>query len=328
MEWPWRNNFYEKFKSRFKHIQTIVSSTKTYIIPSFFGFKFLITNIAILYLAMSTGNNLIYLYVFLIASTACVSMWTTNFNVQRVKITTTTPKSHFADEMGECKVILENPSEKILRQITVHLDPQFKSNIVELFPKQTTELLIKMSMLPRGVHKLTRLTISSFFPFGLFYSWKLFNNSTEYYVYPARKGNPQLPWSQQEENKGDSQSNTAKFSSTTQGEKEFWGHRRYFKDDNPRQIDWKAYARTQRLLIKEHRAAQSLNVDLDIQLTKNLRNEEDQLSQLALWIDQCEQQGLNYSLKLGKIQIPQARGPKHYTNCLNHLATYKSGGLV
>ena len=47
---------------------------------------------------------------------------------------------------------------------------------------------------------------------------------------------------------------------------------------------------------------------------------EQQLSRLCAWVLQAEQQGLDYGLRLGALEIKPAHGEAHKRRCLQALA--------
>lgn len=318
MEWLWPNNLFEKLKFLFKGNFKLKTHDKTYILPTLVGLVFAILLLCLLYLSLATNNNLIYLYTFFLIGISIASMWSTNSNVNRVNISSVKVDGHFADEIGYAEVILKNSSLKPIFNLDVYFSKDQKSNLAKLSASEETKIKIPLTLKQRGLHKIPKLTLASDFPFGFLRSWKVHKSEQDYFVFPERKGVHQFPQTHADDNS--SLATNKKTHLSNQSEMEYWGHRKYRNNDSPRQIDWKAYARTRKLLVKDYQKLSSKEVQLNWNQTKGLSSFEDRLNQLALWIDMCETQGISYSLELGFFQFPLDKGPQHYLHCLKKLA--------
>ena len=131
-------------------------------------------------------------------------------------------------------------------------------------------------------------------------------------VYPRPDAAPlPLPYSDAE---------TGDAVSTGAGSDDFTGLRPYQASDSPRQIAWKASARSELLLTKlfAGRAASELWFDWE-QLPAGLHTEA-RLSRLARWVLLAEERGLRYGLKLPGVTVPLGEGFPHRERCLKELA--------
>ncbi len=168
----------------------------------------------------------------------------------------------------------------------------------------------------RGRYFINRLELSSHFPLGLFYTWKLLEIEKEFWVYPALLGKLPLPLAQVTEEGKD----LILASSATQGD-EFRGHRDYRFGDSARHIDWKAFARGRPMLIKEINEGGKIEIALDWRmLSKFELTDEERVSQLALWVTEAFSRSIPFQLLLpGQLPL-QCRSESQLHLCLQSLA--------
>lgn len=289
---------------------------KTYIIPVKLGFIYGTLCLILLYTSFATGNNLMYLYTFFLTGIGIASLWLTHANIKDIDIESITIEDVFADQSPQAWVELKNSSTKDRHHIYVYQNSNVRTETEDL-PKQVSKTVrISFSTYPRGRHKAPKIFISTSFPFMLLKAWKAQKPQQEFFVYPHRRGRTELPVSAgQQENRNKTSANYERDS-----ESEFHGHRKFTSSDSARQIDWKAYARTDRLLVKDHQGQQLREIKISWAQTTFLNNFEDRLSQMALWVDIAETKGLFYSFEIGPLNLKAARGRAHHVQCLRYLA--------
>lgn len=105
------------------------------------------------------------------------------------------------------------------------------------------------------------------------------------------------------------------------GSDDFVGHRGYHPGDQPRHIDWKAYAKDKGLLIKQFGGDRVDLLWLDFSQLEQ-QDTEMRLSILCGTILSLSEQALQYGLRLPTREIAPGSGPTHAAECLGALALY------
>ncbi len=284
--------------------------------PTGFGFLFGLVNFVLLMMAIGYANNLIYAFVFLLIAMAVSAMWLTNKNIERVQIEKINVPDLFANEANEMAVLVlkkkPSPSADLVFSFKYPLElsspPQQMEGAQSIFN-------VEWRPLSRGVHRLPRLTLKSFYPVGLLQAWRTFEIFEDVVVFPERKGIIHFP---QEVAEG--------------AQKEEWGlflnHRSFQSTDSLRRIDWRASTKHQTLLVKNFEVSENKVLNFDWHHTKHLANFEDRISQLCLWIDLAQKNGLSYSLKIASFHTPARADRDHFIQCLTKLSALSEKDLL
>lgn len=299
----------------YKKVRQFLSKkrTRTYIVPSAFGFAFGAMALILFFLAVGYANNLIYIFVFFLISVALTSVLITNKNVDGLEAENILSENNFADERGSFAVPIKNFFSTPAWEVSVFFEKtEERTTVTSISPGEEESILIYWTPAERGVVKLPRLILQSTFPFGLLRAWKVFKKPREVLIYPARKGEPQFP---QKSFGSDELKNSGLFRD----------HREYQSSDSMMRIDWRASARRQELLVKNFEEMEKPSLQFSWEQTSHLADFELRLSQLCLWIDEAEKQGHQYSLQLGTEKTARERGPSHWKTCLEILALARPG---
>lgn len=264
-----------------------------------------------LVMAITSQNNLIYLFVFSEISVALASMFFTNFNVEKFSITGVEVGTCFAGEDNWVQISMATANEKPSYQMALRWSNS-KDSIWILPSTYQTQINWKPNR--RGRQRLPRLTLESSFPFGLLRAWKIEKPEQEILVYPMRKGQSTFPA-------------TSRGEQSVQQHGLFYDLRPFQRGDWPRRIDWRASQRSQQLLIRRFEEEAAIQMDFHWSQVSHLTNFEDKLSQLALWVDRAERDGALYSLEIGSWRSGRAHGPEHWNHCMEHLALLEERSL-
>ena len=111
------------------------------------------------------------------------------------------------------------------------------------------------------------------------------------------------------------------------GEEDFAGLRRYNDGDSPRNVAWKAYARTGELLSKRFAGSDTSSQWLDFNELET-SDVEERLSILARWVVDAERSHRDYGLRLAGHEFPPANGDAQRHRCLEALALFEGTGHV
>jgi uncharacterized protein (DUF58 family) len=105
------------------------------------------------------------------------------------------------------------------------------------------------------------------------------------------------------------------------GEEDFAGLRRFVIGDSPRQVAWKAFARSGQLLSKRFAGADTSSQWFDFEDLDDA-DVERRLSVLTRWIVEADRAREDYGLRLPGTRIAPTHGDAHRTRCLEALARY------
>lgn len=273
-------------------------------------------------MAIGYGNNILYFFVFLLASMGMTGAWLTNKNVESTLITKIEADFLFANEKNSLQVHLQN---------NYHRSPLWDIELpAEIIPNKlplsvVSEIQVAKNVsiqwvpASRGRTQIPRITIASRFPYKMLRAWKYYRQDDEVVVYPERKG------SQGFKNLLGSQGQDE---SETKPEKEglFRDYREFQRTDSPSRIDWKRSLKHQKHLVKNFETSSDRKILIDWDMTSGPF--EDRLSQLALWVDLCYKKNEIFSLKLLEWQTDYSGGITHYKNCLDKLALISPNELA
>jgi uncharacterized protein (DUF58 family) len=163
---------------------------------------------------------------------------------------------------------------------------------------------------------MTRITLSTRFPLGLWRAWAHYTPDLAALVYPRPATNAVPPPLSQ----GDGREQHPQ---RVRGSDDFAGLRAYVPGDAVRHIAWRAMARNPegRVMTKLFDGGASgeswLRLDAALAETGEL---ESALSLMARWVLDAEADGVRYALELPRRSLAPGRGPAHRAACLEALA--------
>lgn len=324
-------NLLKQWRYRLNHLQ----EQRTYILPTKLGLYFSVLCFLLLGVAFIYNNNVAYFSCFALVSLGITSLFQTNYNMDRITITPLQFAENHAEHPTSMKFLITNQTNQASHHLEFHIDTKnikknstantvdvakTKIEIPYLSPKETVEIEFMITFNERGYQSPPSITAMTFFPFGLFKSWKIKRPTEIVLVYPAKKGALVLPsigalgTGQQVETFTHQQSGL-----------DFYGHRPYQSNDSYRHIDWKAYARAKKLNVKLFDSeAQGIQL-ISWRQTHHLKDLETRVSQLAQWVDQCHKQRKDFILEMPDWQSPIGHSRSHLTDCYEYLALFRKG---
>ncbi len=170
---------------------------------------------------------------------------------------------------------------------------------------------------PKGLSgEALRIVVRSVYPLGLFTAEAELRTSWIRRVHPKPAGD--LPPPAPDFNLQGDAAVVAMTTARTSGGDDFAGLREWRAGDSPRHIDWRAAARGGPLMAKTWSSSLKGVVALDwntLALAPAVR-----ASQFARWMEQCENEGHPYELRLPQATIRAGLGPAHMRRCLDALA--------
>ncbi len=285
----------------------LLNQKKLYVLPTGFGWFTAVVLFVCVLGGLNYNNNLALGFAFLFCALAFLSVHVAHRNLIRLEFTHVLAQPAFAG--GEVSVAVGiNPSDARARTC---LSGEFElGTALEFELPAASTLQFALPAEKRGWQELPPLTISTQWPFGLFVVWAHVWPQAQALIYPMLESNPpDLPIA----------ASQTMGKSAQIGDEDLRNIRSYRPGDAPRQIAWRASARSDDLRTRELETPASSDIVLDYQQIAGLAHEA-RLSRLAAWCVRAAQEKGNFELRLPNLQIQQGQGPAHLVACLKQLA--------
>lgn len=302
-------------------------SQKTYIVPTGFGFAFGLIALVLLVMAIGYGNNLLYFFVFLLISMALSGMWLTNKNIESFEVSEVLTTNIFANEINHLELKLKNKdAQSAVWDVQISIADKAIKNKIHTVDEIRTDEVSKSSFVDwrpqfRGQFQRPRILIQSEFPFRMLRAWKYYGQPEQIIIFPERKGQTNIPVN--EGRKLDEQQ-----MAQLENQGLFRDYREFQKSDSPQRIDWKRSLKHQKHFVKNFEVSGEEKVLIDWEMTSFLTNFEDRVSQMALWVDNCQKKNNDYSLRIAHLQTEYLSHQQHYKDCMTTLALLKPEDIL
>ncbi len=191
--------------------------------------------------------------------------------------------------------------------------------VPELAAGGDIDVAVPVAPLPRGVHPLPALRVSTRFPLGLFRAWAVWRPTGELLVAPQPEA-AAPPWPRGADAAG-ADNASAGSPAMTHAADDFEGLRPWRPGDSMRQIAWRKSAQTDNPVSRdaprthENRAPAWLDWD-----GAGPGPAHSRLRRLAAWVDAADRAGLRYGLRVPGHLVEPGRGPVQRRRCLEALA--------
>jgi len=274
--------------------------------------------------AFSTGNNLLYLIFSLLLAMLVVSAVAARLNLTRLDLDLNPPKHLFAGEPVTLELLFTNRKRLLPAfSLTVVLkEPDAGGVWRELAfvpvvpPRAQVRVRLTHTFMQRGVYELQNLLVVTRFPFGLVERSYALDSSGELVVYPhvpaLRQFERNLPFA------------LGQLESLRKGSgSDLYAIRQYQPADHRHAIDWKATAKTARLMVREFTREDDWRVTVifDIQATVAEREKfERAISLTASLLEHFITEGAEVRLLLGEQDSGYGSNRAHWYALLRELA--------
>jgi len=289
-----------------------LSQRSIFILPSKIGFMFALLLILLMVTAINYQNSLIFALAFWLFSVALSAMIFSFRNLSGLVIKTSHPAFGFVGEHIEIPIRLKSNKRQHQGLEIAWLKEDLRE--VAIMANKEKEITIPFQLQKRGHLETPKLSLKSYYPFGLYKCWTWLSLKTPGVVFPKPIFSPFIAG---EGEGNDTQSDI----SLSVGNDEFMGFRNYQVGDSLKHVAWKYLAKGKGLLSKEYDSQQLSMQWLDWHSLQNM-SLESRLSHLCGWVLQAEQEGRAYGLRLPTITIQPGQGDQHRTHCLTQLALY------
>jgi uncharacterized protein (DUF58 family) len=265
-------------------------------------------------LALSSGNNLLYLVLATLLATMIVSVIGARLNLKRLNTSVRYPDHIFANEPVTFELTLQS-NKKLLPSFSLSVDlveehqlataspatpeasavtseskpAEQKASALGYFPivpaRTHARMRIERSFTRRGVYPVTGFVVSTSFPFGFVEQRRFIEWRSEIVIYPQ----PQLP--------GDFTHlppfAQGRIESRAKGSgSDLYAIRPYLTSDHHHHIDWKATAKTARLMVRE------FTRDDDWRVTITFDSQADEQTAAAPAFDQMFERAVAFAAGL------------------------------
>ncbi|HSH72401.1 MAG TPA: DUF58 domain-containing protein [Methylophilaceae bacterium] len=301
----------------------ILSRKHIYILPTRYGWLFLVVLLAMLLGSINYTLSLGFVLTFLLAGMGNMAMLHSWRNLVHLSVESVRAEPVFAGEDAVFDIRVTDSKPRPRYAVAAHFEPEKKTGkkvVAEPIYSDITAagqvtLKLKLPTKKRGWLQAGRVTFFTEFPLSLFHVWAYVglgnqNNRCLVYPHPALSSLP-LPASAEQGAAGALDSKS--------GDDDFAGHRNYQYGDSPRRVDWKASSREQGLLTKQFQGEAQSTLWLDWSLTPG-NDVEQRIRQLTRWVVDANTDRQSYGLRLPKLEIAPGTGEGHYRQCLQALA--------
>jgi len=293
---------------------TELTAGRTYILPTGVGLIYALMTFAMLLGSMNYNNNLSFILTFLLIGLGFVSMHQCQRNLVSLEVSFAGVEPVFAGQAAMFRIAVTNNSRTPRYRIRLYLDDA-ESDIQDLQPGESHVLVLPVPTEKRGWMPLSRFGVRTLFPFELFRSWAWLHMDIRGLVYPKPADDAPVP--------PPSQMALGHRQHDARGEEDFAGLKRFNVGDSPRNVAWKAYARSGQLLSKRFAGADTSSQWFDFDEVDSM-DVEDRLGILARWIVDADRTREDYGLKMPGTKIPPSHGEAHRAMCLEALALFGS----
>ena len=295
-------------------VDTVLGRRQLYMLPTRHGLLFALVLAVLLLAAINYGNGLAYALTFLLASVTVVSMLHTHRNLHRLRISAGACAPVFAGQVAQFEIVLTNDASTPRFGVLLSQDNEERVR-ADVPTRSSVGVALGVTARRRGRLPLPPFKLATRFPLGLLYSWSRPIHLEQFcLVYPA----PSTPMP--------FRASPAETLRPEQGLRpggdDFIGVREFLPGDSSRHVDWKAFARTGVLAIKQFGGGYQTLVWLDWDVLEGL-DTETRLSVLCRWVLDADAAGMHYGLRLPDTTITPDHGEAHQHRCLKALALFQ-----
>lgn len=298
----WFNSWLDNRQPKAREVS--LSQKIIYILPSRFGLWFILLLVLLYLLGTNYQNNLILMMSYILVSVFLLALTLAWRNLHTIKVSCAPVLSAYAEETLMVPVSLRSAQPR--QQLQCYFTDRQRS---ALLPDNSQQLMVPLLTDTRGYFPLPRLTIHSYYPFGLFNCKSMLNLDYHYWVFPK----PLVTESLHLSNDGSG--------SKIQAAEDYDTIRGYQAGDSLKLMLWKRLARDPNNPVVKH-APSTPQPEPDWITIPALSGAalELALSKACYLMLQLEQRSKPYGLRIQNKSISPANGQPHLERCLRELA--------
>lgn len=281
---------------------------RIYILPTPFGWFFLVLLLTMALGALNYNNNPALLLCLLLAGTAVASLLYAQLQLGGLHV-----QAIGGDPVpagGTLQMRVHARADPARERRGLRIECRDHAATLSL-TDGAGEAVVALPTSTRGWLDIGRLRISTTRPLGLARAWAYAWPDTPLLVYPVPERNPPpLP-----QGAGDNAQSRLHPAGDDVHHLRPWR-----RGDSRRAVAWKASAKRDALLVREYEQSLGADIVLDWRALASLPYEA-RIQRLAGWVDQAERESRRYRLDLpGQPPLGPAQGPPHRHACLRALA--------
>lgn len=286
---------------------------RIYILPTRFGVIFGTLVFAMLLGSLNYGVSLGFALTFLLAGLGLVAMHHCHNNLLGAHVRFSGARPVGAGERAQFRIAIGNEASAPRYEIEIS-QRSGSAGPVDLVAGETKILTLNVPAQRRGWLRLGRFAVTTGHPGRLFRAWTWIHMDARCLVYPAPAppGRP-VPLTS---GGGDARGRPSA------GDADFAGLKTAVPGDAPQHIAWKAYARTDQLLLKQFSGGEQEPQMLEWQALSG-EDTEARLAQLTRWCLDAAQESRSFGLSVPGATIDIGSGPQHLDQCLQTLALFE-----
>jgi len=290
-----------------------LSNRNIFIMPTRFGFIYLVFVVVLFLLATNYQNNIIMLLSYLMASVFITTMMHSFFNLSAIELSADKKAAGYAKTNISFPIKILSPS----RRLDLHFcfDDQQAFHLPQCDQGEQT-IYVSCHYDNRGIYYPGRLKVWSEYSLGLFITWTRIDFGNQCNVYPEA-----IPLNIHQRNFSGVIKESAMVENNKSGIDDFFELKTHISGEPLSRIAWKQFARGQGRLTKHYHEQQGTTCWLKITDMPN-QGVEKQLQYLCFLINEYNHLGQVFGLDLGQNTISPSQGEHHFKQCLMALAIY------
>ena len=295
-----------------------LSNRNVFIMPTRFGYVYLIFVVLLFLLATNYQNNVIMLLSYLMASLFITTMMHSFYNLSGIVLSADNKAAGYANQNISFPINLTVPNKRV--DLSFCFDDQQTTHLPKSVKGEQT-IHVSCHYENRGVYNSGRLKVWSEYSFGLFITWTRIDFDHQCTVYPEAitLNNSKNSLTGKPKNNVNVETSVLEYKPGTD---EFFELKSHVLGESLSRIAWKQFARGQGLLTKHYQKNEGSIRWLKIADMPN-HGLEKQLQYLCFLVNEYNYAGQIFGLDLGIQKIYPAQGESHFKQCLTALAVFK-----
>lgn len=321
----------KRVPSNFQHT---LSRRNIFIMPTRFGFAYLIFIVLLFLLGTNYQNNIILLLCYLLASLFITVMLHSFYNFSQLTFSSSAKQFTFAKQRAYFPIVIESNKAHFDLNFQFSEQGALSSKVkLEQCPVGESQVLLPFYAERRGVYKVGRVNVFSEYSLGLFVTWARLDFSHQVVIFPEPKklSTHQNYLSALDE----SEHSDNAYQQTSVGIDDFAELKNYISGESHARIAWKQLARGQGKLSKHYQNQQGSLLWLKLSNMPSA-DLETKLSFLCYLVMQYSKSEHDFGLCLDlatftkdstvnngqSVKIAPSSGHQHQQQCLIALAEF------
>ena len=296
--------------------EVFLNQRRVFILPTRAGLLLALMLLALLLGSINYSLSLGFALTFLVVGVAWIGMLATFRNLAHLHLRPLRVDPVFAGDTADYRIVVRNAASFDRYAIEVSVVGLARNVHCDPPAGQEQDVIIPVPASNRGRQPMTRVTLATRFPLGLWRAWSHYTPDLSALVYPRpAPGGVPPPFAS-----GDGRDQPLQ---RVRGSEDFAGLRTYVAGDAVRHIAWRAMARNPegRVMTKLFDGGASGEAWLTLDAAMSSAGDfESALSLMTRWVIDAEAEALRYGIELPRVRIDIDHGPAHRSACLEALA--------